>query len=143
MDPVSGFAHMSHARRILVGMAAILIATAIWLPSFHLLFARRATEFHAERGLSPMARRLAARHIQLWTDPSLRAEEIQKMRAHNAEWDFMGRCFLVWSLANMALRDPACKATALQVMDQIIEETLRLEREQGVYHFLMPYAHDG
>jgi hypothetical protein len=27
------------------------------------------------------------------------------MRASNAEWDFMGRSFLVWSLANMGLRE--------------------------------------
>jgi len=65
------------------------------------------------------------------------------MRVRNAEWDFMGRSFLVWSFANMGLRDPASKATALGVMDRIIDETLRLERDQGVYHFLLPYAHDG
>ena len=49
------------------------------------------------------------------------------MRASNAEWDFMGRSFLVWSLANMSLREPASKALYLQTVDQIIEETIRLE----------------
>ena len=62
------------------------------------------------------------------------------MRRRNAEWDFMGRSFLVWSLADMALREPAAKPVYLPVMDQIIGETLRLEREQGIYCFLMPYA---
>ena len=52
----------------------------------------------------------------------------------------MGRSFLVWSLADMALREPAAKPVYLPVMDQIIGETLRLEREQGIYCFLMPYA---
>jgi len=62
------------------------------------------------------------------------------MRASNAEWDFMGRSYLVWSLANMALREPGSKSFYLQTMDQIIDETLRLEKENGVYFFLMPYA---
>jgi len=64
------------------------------------------------------------------------------MRASNAEWDFMGRSYLVWSLANMALRDPAARARYLQTMDQIIKETLRLEQQEGMYFFLMPYARD-
>ena len=64
------------------------------------------------------------------------------MRASNAEWDFMGRSYLVWSLANMALRDPASKPLYLQTMDQIIDETLRLEKQEGMYFFLMSYAKD-
>ena len=28
------------------------------------------------------------------------------MRSSNAEWDFMGRSFLVWSLVKMGLREP-------------------------------------
>ena len=62
------------------------------------------------------------------------------MRGSNAEWDFMGRSFLVWSLANMCLRDPGSKPVYLQTMDQIVDETLRLERQEGMYFFLMPYA---
>ena len=62
------------------------------------------------------------------------------MRASNAEWDFMGRSFLVWSLANMSLRDPAGKPAYLQSIDQIIDETTRLEKQEGMYFFLMPYA---
>jgi hypothetical protein len=64
------------------------------------------------------------------------------MRASNAEWDFMGRSYLVWSLANMALRDPASKPLYLRTMDQVIDETLRLEKQEGMYFFLMPYARD-
>ena len=62
------------------------------------------------------------------------------MRKSNAEWDFMGRSFLVWALANMALREPNLKPECLSVIDQIIEETLKLEERKGIYHFLMPYA---
>jgi hypothetical protein len=62
------------------------------------------------------------------------------MRASNAEWDFMGRSFLVWSLANMGLRDPSSSLLYLETMDRILQETLRLEQERGMYFFLMPYA---
>ena len=70
----------------------------------------------------------------------MRQRELEKMRASNAEWDFMGRSFLVWSLVNMGLREPAAKENYLPVIDQIIDETLKLERERGIYFFLMPYA---
>jgi hypothetical protein len=83
---------------------------------------------------------LAARHLDIWTHDSLRECEFERMRATNAEWDFMGRSFLVWSLANMVLRDPAEADARVGVMDRIIDETLRLEKERGVYFFLMPYA---
>jgi len=62
------------------------------------------------------------------------------MRASNAEWDFMGRSFLAWSLANMALRQPTSKTAYLETMDRVIDETLRLEKKEGIYFFLMPYA---
>jgi hypothetical protein len=133
---------MSLAKRILAGLAALLIAGLIWVPCLHCFFTRPAADFHTPAGLSSQARRLAARHLQLWTEPQLREQELRKMRASNAEWDFMGRSFLVWSLANMGLRDPASRQAYLQTMDQITEETLRLEKQEGMYFFLMPYAKD-
>ncbi len=123
-----------------LGLVALTIASAIWLPGVHLLFKRPVTEFRAATGISPIAKALAARHLKLWTDPALREVELRRMRGSNAEWDFMGRSFLVWSLANVGLRDPAQKAACLETMDRIIAETLKLEREQGMYHFLMGYA---
>jgi hypothetical protein len=86
---------------------------------------------------------LAARHLRLWIEPKLREQELRKMRASNAEWDFMGRSFLVWSLANMGLREPANKGLYLETMDRIIDETLRLEKQEGMYFFLMDYAKSG
>jgi len=130
-------------KRILAGLAALVAATVIWLPCLHLLFTRPVSAFRQEQGLSPEARQLAARHLQLWTEPELREAELKKMRASNAEWDFMGRSYLVWSLANMALQDPASRERYLHTMDQIIDETLRLEKQEGMYFFLMPYAKDG
>jgi len=116
------------------------VATAIWLPCLHLCFRKSAANFYQERGLSPKARQLAARHLRLWTDPASRQVELKKMRGSNAEWDFMGRSFLVWSLANMGLREPQAKDQYLAVIDQIIEETLKIEQKEGLYAFLMPYA---
>jgi hypothetical protein len=131
---------MSRTKRIVAGLIALVIAGALWLPCLHLLFRHPVAQFHAPAGLSPRAAALAARHMQLWTDPKLREEEVRRMRASNAEWDFMGRSFLAWSLANMALRDPASKAECLAVMDRIIDETVRLEKSEGMYFFLMSYA---
>lgn len=65
------------------------------------------------------------------------------MRASNAEWDFMGRTFLVLALANMALHEPQSETPYLDAMDSIINETLRLEKEKTMYHFLMSYARAG
>jgi hypothetical protein len=129
-------------KRILAGLGALALAALIWLPCLHLLFTRPVSAFRRDEGLSPKARQLAARHLQLWTDPAAREQELKKMRLSNAEWDFMGRSFLVWSLANLSLRDPASKPLYLQTMDRIIDETLRLEKQEGMYFFLMPYAKD-
>jgi hypothetical protein len=129
--------------RLLRGLVALALATAIWIPSLHLFFTRNVGEFRRAGGLSPKAQQLAARHMELWTDPKLRQQELGRMRVSNAEWDFMGRTFLVWSLADMGLRNPAAKQDYLSVIDQIIDETLRLEKEHGMCFFLMPYATAG
>jgi Linalool dehydratase/isomerase len=130
---------MKQRRTLLRGCLALAFATAVWLPCVHLLFARVTTKTTATT-ISPQTRALAARHLDLWTDSGLKEHELARMRRSNAEWDFMGRSFLVWSLAEMSLREPARKAEYLPVMDRIIDETLMLEREQGLYFFLMPYA---
>jgi hypothetical protein len=127
--------------RVAVGLLGLVVGLGLWLPSVHLPFRWLAptAEYHGE-GVPPRARKLAARHLKLWTDPKLKALELARMRKSNAEWDFMGRSYLAWSLANMALRDPSSQSESLRVIDQIIEETLRLEKEQGPEFFLMPYA---
>ena len=65
------------------------------------------------------------------------------MRASNAEWDFMGRTYLVLALANMALDEPSQADSYLGVMDTIIDETLRLEEAKGMFFFMMDYARLG
>ncbi len=129
--------------RILSGLAALTVAALVWMPCLHFIFTKPVAHFRREQGLSPEARQLAARQLHVWTVPALRDLELNKMRVSNAEWDFMGRSYLVWSLANMALRDPASKPLYLRTMDQIIDETLRLEKQEGMYFFLMSYAKEG
>jgi hypothetical protein len=134
---------MRRIKRFLIGLLVLIVAGVIWVPCLHLVFARPVSDFRRSEGLSPKARQLAARHLQLWTDPASREKELDRMRASNAEWDFMGRSFLVWSLANMSLRDPDSKSLYLKTIDQIVDETLRLEKEKGMYFFLMDYATAG
>jgi len=40
----------------------------------------------------------------------------------------------------MGLREPGSSKAYLQTIDQIIDETVRLEKQEGMYFFLMPYA---
>ena len=125
-------------KRITLSIVSLSIATAIWLPCMHFFYKQNTAHFHSGADLPSKAREMAARHLHLWTKN--KGQEIERMRASNAEWDFMGRSFLVWSLAEMALRDPPSRAAYLEVMDQIIRETLELEKERGFYFFSMPYA---
>jgi hypothetical protein len=121
-------------------MLALLVTTSLWLPSMHLFFKPNLALYRQSEGIPPKARALAARHMDLWSTPEAREHEIQKMRASNAEWDFMARTYFVLALANMSLRDPAFRAEALPVIDAIIDETIRIEAEKGMYFFLMDYA---
>jgi hypothetical protein len=134
---------LSLGKRFLLTLVALLIATSLWLPSVHLLFRPNLDDTVSEAGISPKARALAARHLALWSDPGLRAREIEKMRRNNAEWDFMARTFFVLALGNMALRNPEAKDEYLEIVDIIIDETIRLEHEHGANYFLMAYARYG
>ncbi|MDK1031592.1 MAG: hypothetical protein QGD94_06275 [Planctomycetia bacterium] len=126
--------------RLLLTVISLVVAAAIWLPSVHLFFRPPASAISRDSGIPPLARKIAERHLHLWRAPRLLEQELDKMRRANAEWDFMGRSFFVWSLANVALREPNLEPAALEVMDRIIDATLKLERENGLYFFLMPYA---
>jgi hypothetical protein len=127
-------------RRLITTILAFLLAIAVWVPCLHLFFKPDIDSYFAASGVPPRARELAASQLALWAAPALRSNEVSKMRASNAEWDFMGRTFLVMSLANMALREPTARSQYLEIMDCIIDETLRLEHEKGIYYFLLDYA---
>lgn len=134
---------MKRALHLLPPAFALLLAAAIWLPLVHLFFKPALSDFRQPHAVAPEARRLAARHLALWEDPARRAQEIDRMRAGNAEWDFMGRTYLVLALANMAIAEPSQESRYLGVMDTIIDETLRLEASRGMYFFMMDYAQAG
>lgn len=127
---------------IRAGIVALLAGAAIWLPFFHLIFLEDSINYMSTSSIPPKARALAASHLAIWADEVGSRAEIERMRGRNAEWDFMARSFFVWSLANMALREPETASTTLPIMDRIIDETVRLEKEKGPFFFLMPYAHD-
>ncbi len=135
-----GATGLSLRRRFLCSLIALALATAIWLPLLQFLFHPRLEEYLSTGLVAPRAKALAARHLELWTDPRMRAEEVNKMRSSNAEWDFMGRTFFVLALANMAMRDRDQEKNYLEVMDRIILETRRLEMERGFTFFLLDYA---
>ena len=139
---MSSLSRKAGCRRVLCVLLSLLIGTCVWLPLLHVFFRPKPSDYYAESGLSPKAQALLRRHMDLWSDPDLRAHEVERMRTSNAEWDFMARTFLVLSLANAALRNADGKAEYLRVIDVIIDETLRLEEEHGVYYFLMDYARD-
>jgi hypothetical protein len=125
---------------LLVGLA---LATAVWLPCVHLFFAGSEAKGPTVDGLSPRARALAARPLALW-GPAVasgeRATDVTAMHAASGEWDFMGRTFLAWAFADMALRDPAHQDQFLAAIDDIIADTLRVEQERGQLSFLLPYG---
>ncbi len=81
--------------------------------------------------------------VQAWEQAAEVPDQLAALRAINAEWDFMARTFLVLSLANRAIEEPALEERYLAVMDTILEDTLRSERELGQEHFLMPYGRRG
>lgn len=135
LDSILASDDLPRGRRILLGLTALGLGALIWLPCVHLLF---QPDDRVDR-----ARALAAHQLRLWQDPAARAAEIDKLRASNAEWDFMARTYLVLALSNLALSEPAAgRERRLVIIDRIIDETLRLEREEGLYFFLMSYARE-
>jgi hypothetical protein len=121
-------------RRLLLGAASIAAGATAWLPSLHLLYVRPPA------ALAQRAEELARYQLDMFRSQAMREGEAERMRLTNPEWDFMGRTFLAYALAEMAVRDPAARARHLAAIDDIVADTLRREREGGLYYFLMPYA---
>jgi hypothetical protein len=95
---------------------------------------------------SARAEAILAEQVGAWEQAAAAGRvpaELDAMRSINAEWDFMARTFLVLSLANRAIEEPLLEERYLAVMDAMIEDTLRAERELGQEHFLMPYGRVG
>jgi hypothetical protein len=140
--PPADSSHLAPRTRLRprVAVPALILAAVIWLPLVHLFFTPAQADLESGAALSPTARAMAAYQMRLWTEPALRKHEIERMRASNAEWDFMGRTFFVLALANITLREPARQSETLAVIDVILAETRRLELEHGHLYFLMDYA---
>lgn len=120
-------------RDLLLTATALLLSFVVWLPLLRFV----------EAPPGDAATALAAGQLRQWSEPALRAREVERMRAGNAEWDFMGRTFLGMALCEVALREPARQAECLAVVDAILDETLRLEAAHGQVHFQLSYARSG
>ena len=134
------FKSINAGKRILLGIFCLIIAAVIWLPVMHFFFKRGFGKYYCDDGVGIKAGQFAARHIALWTKPDIGQSEISRMRSSCAEWDLMARTFFVLALTNMSLREPNHKQQYLEVVDQIIGQTIELEKENGIYYFLMDYA---
>ena len=143
MEHHASHVHSGRGTRWIIAGFSLVASSILWITLLHFAFRPALSEFHAATGLAPMARQLAARHLALWENPVRRAQDLDRMRASNAEWDFMGRTYFVMALANMALREPAQERRYLDVIDAVLDETLRLETTRGMYHFMMDYARSG
>ena len=131
---------MSSLRRRAISLACLAAALVIWLGCLRLFYRPSDASVRPAQGLSPRAVALLTRQLALWAPTPTGAHERDRMRGSNPEWDFMGRTYLMLALANIALREPARAEVALATIDRVIADTLRAEREHGVYWFLMPYA---
>lgn len=89
--------------------------------------------------LSPPVERLLAGQMTVWREQTSHSDALKQLRSNNPEWDFMSRTFMVLTLANVSLRDPGRQRESLELMDQLIERTLREEAEEGPQFFLLPY----
>lgn len=110
---------------VCLGMAA-----ALWLSTLHVWFER-----------PPAVEELAERHLRVW-ERRTGGREVAALRRSNPEWDLMARMFTVLGLVNWMLEDPYRGSEALLAIDRIVDDTLALEREHGMHHFLLPYARE-
>ncbi len=130
----------SRLPRYLGVVVSLGLATATWLYCLQTIFSPKLDDYVATGPPAKFTKALANHQLAVWRDPVRQAAELTRMRATNAEWDFMSRSFLVWSLANMGLQEPERKLEYLEIMDTIISATLDLEREHGPLYFLMGYG---
>ena len=78
-------------KALAVKAVAVGVAACLWLPCIHLFFAVDTADYRQEDGIAPKARMLAERHLAIWRDPVLRAQELEAMgkvyeQQQLAEW---------------------------------------------------------
>ena len=131
---------MAFLKRRLSEFFALGLASVIWLPSMHLFWRPRIAMGPATTDAIavPMANSLE----NMWGSINSDHSAITPMRQVNPEWDFMGRTFFILGEANLALRRPDRKQRCLQAMDAILHDTIAMETEFGMEHFLLDYHRD-
>ncbi len=130
-------------KSLLIKTIVLITATAIWLPCVHFIFKPKLSYYYSPDQIPQKAHMIAAKHLEIWANESLRNIELEKMQNLNPEWDFMSRTYFVLALANMALRDTAFKVKSCEIIDAIIDNTLAVEKKNGFTHFLMGYGRRG
>ena len=94
-------------RKCFTYLVCLVVATLIWMPLLHLFFRPSVDAYVPQAGHLPEhTRRMLNRHLADWEGAGQLDDDLARMRVMNPEWDFMGRTFLVLSLANAALVDP-------------------------------------
>ena len=95
-------------RRVLP-VVLLCVFTLVWPMVLRAWFAPDVGPVLSHHALHPLASGLAKHQLGMWTSQNAEAATVRTREA-NPEWDFMGRTFLAWSAANLALREPAKKA---------------------------------
>jgi len=128
----------SRAKKILIGLAALVIALLIWIPSVHFFFAKPASAFYQAKDC---LRKLANLPNGICTFGPIRTPRTGTAAdaRQQAEWISWGALPCVVARQH-GLRDPSAKQTYLETIDRIIGETLQIEKEKGICVFLMSYA---
>ncbi|HAA58998.1 MAG TPA: hypothetical protein DCE42_29860 [Myxococcales bacterium] len=132
----------SKKRHFLHAMLALFVGVMLWLPCIQCVYTPRLSAYVHAKKIAPRTQKLASTLLADWKNPHTRKKLLTRMRKSNAEWDFMGRSFLVWALANMSLRTPKQKDLYIELIDSIIDDTLTLERTKGMAVFMLPYVHN-
>ncbi len=122
---------------MLRSLAALAVATAVWIPNLHRFFDVDGAQ--AKRDGGEMRGALVTRAR---TSSTVAVTQTQAMRAVNPEWDFMTRTYEVLAYSNLALveNDPARRAAWVTNIDRTIDATLDSERQHGAKSFMLRYA---
>lgn len=124
-------------RRALLPLCLLTLFTLSWPWALRAFFEPEVAQVLDHAQVHPLARALARRQLGVWASGSAAATRATE---RNPEWAFMGRTFLAWSAANLALREPGRRREHLAAVDALLARTLALEQERGFRHFLMAYG---
>ncbi len=118
------------------------IACGLWILAFLFcwlisdwLFIPDADDYYGDEMPADVRGHLEYFH-HVWKDVGRRKAALDEMSAENPEWDFISRTFLGYSLANVALKYPDEKERSLQLLDTVIDDTVKVPWRD----FLLPYG---